>query len=109
MGGAHVFPGGRVDQDDYADARRVSGVSAQIGQRMADVAPEDALAHHVAAVRELFEEAGVLLTPRPLDPDAVTRLTAHRRELLAGHTTFSRILDTEGLTPGVEQLFYFSH
>lgn len=44
MGGAHVFPGGRVEP---ADVESAGG--------------DDALAFRLAAMRELFEEAGVLL------------------------------------------------
>ena len=62
MGGAHVFPGGRVDAadrdaddswcDGIAHARRASSTACRAA---------DAVAYHVAAARELFEEAGVLL------------------------------------------------
>ena len=60
MGGAHVFPGGRVD-----DADRMSGeVSARVGvapARIADVDQAAALAFYIAAVRETSEEVGVRL------------------------------------------------
>src|SRR3954469_10131484 len=61
MGGAHVFPGGRVDAADR-DGDRVwcDGVDHAVAQLPA-VEPVDAVAYHVAAARELFEEAGVLL------------------------------------------------
>jgi 8-oxo-dGTP pyrophosphatase MutT (NUDIX family) len=59
--GAHVFPGGRVDgHDAAADVSWCDGVDHAIGQ-LADLAPGEALAYHVAAARELFEEAGILL------------------------------------------------
>src|SRR5258705_11824417 len=68
MGGAHVFPGGRVDAADHIeDIDALSeGMTAAIG-RMSDVSAGVAVAHHVAALRELFEEAAVLLA-RPLTP-----------------------------------------
>lgn len=60
----HVFPGGRVDAGD-ADPSLVARsvitpdqASAALG---GDLSPDAALAAHVAAIRELFEEAGVLL------------------------------------------------
>ena len=49
MAGAYVFPGGRVDDDDLALAE---GDTAQ--------------AHRVAAVREVQEEAGVVVDPSQL-------------------------------------------
>jgi 8-oxo-dGTP pyrophosphatase MutT (NUDIX family) len=62
--GLHVFPGGRVDPSD-ADPRLVAASTRSArsaGAALGDnVAPEAALALHVAAIRELAEEAGVLL------------------------------------------------
>lgn len=49
MAGAYVFPGGRVDDDDVA---RANGDAAQ--------------AHRLAAVREVQEEAGVVVDPDEL-------------------------------------------
>jgi len=55
-----VFPGGSVDPADRLDDPHAvcDGVEAAIA-RMPDVDPATAIAYHVAAVRELFEEAGV--------------------------------------------------
>jgi len=62
MAGAHVFPGGRVDAADRetADAGWCDGI-ADAAARFPDLPPADAVAYYVAAARELFEEAGVLL------------------------------------------------
>src|SRR5581483_10457735 len=70
MGGAHVFPGGRVDDADRLDdvAAIADGADAAIA-RMTDLQPAEAIAQHVAAARELFEEAGVLLA-HPIREDA---------------------------------------
>jgi 8-oxo-dGTP pyrophosphatase MutT (NUDIX family) len=58
----YVFPGGRVDPGDHELADRVGGLSAaQASERAASVDPGTALAFFVAAIRETFEEAGVLL------------------------------------------------
>lgn len=51
-GGMAVFPGGRVDPEDYALAE---AVAAQAG-----LAPDEA-AHQIAAVRETLEETGLAL------------------------------------------------
>lgn len=59
LGGAYVFPGGSLDALD-ADASRVIGLNeAQANQRLG--LASGALAYYIAAVRECFEEAGVLL------------------------------------------------
>jgi 8-oxo-dGTP pyrophosphatase MutT (NUDIX family) len=75
---------------------------------MPDVPAEVAIAHHVAAVRELFEEAGVLLA-RPLTPASVERLAADRRDLLEGRTTFADMIRREHLHLELEELAYFAH
>jgi 8-oxo-dGTP pyrophosphatase MutT (NUDIX family) len=61
--GAHVFPGGRVDAAD-GDARwreRCHGLGELTARLAIHLSPEGVLAHGVAAVREVFEETGVLL------------------------------------------------
>ena len=109
LGGAHVFPGGRVDPSDHThDVDATAGNIRPAIARMADVPREVAVAHHVAAVRELFEEAGVLLA-RPLTAAAVERLAANRRDLLGGRITFADIIDRERLHLSLDELAYFAH
>ncbi len=83
----HVFPGGRVDAADH-DPRLLAraGVAASDAARRfgGNLSPDDAVAAHVAAVRELFEEAGVLLANGR--PAALARV---RRGLLDGTTSFA--------------------
>jgi len=110
VGGASVFPGGAVDAGDrdpvlhgrcrgWTDAT----ASAAVG------VPEGGLRFWVAAVRETFEEAGVLLARRsdgePVD-GAAPELSVAREALNRGDTTFATLLrdldlelDTEGLRP----------
>jgi len=109
MGGAHVFPGGRVDAADQIDdiAAASDGMTAAAA-RMADVPPEMAVAYHVAALRELFEEAGVLLA-RPLTSTSEGRLDDYRRDLLAGTTEFAEIIRREHLRLAFDELAYFAH
>jgi glyoxylase-like metal-dependent hydrolase (beta-lactamase superfamily II)/8-oxo-dGTP pyrophosphatase MutT (NUDIX family) len=65
--GLHVFPGGAVDPAD-ADprliARSVRSAAECAAAWVGELEPEAAAACHVAAVREVFEEAGVLLATR---------------------------------------------
>lgn len=109
MGGAHVFPGGRVDDADRLDDIDALSVgSAAAAARMPDVPREVAIAHHVAAVRELFEEAGVLLA-RPLDARSLPPLEQHRRDLLTGAVPFADIVRRERLQLAFDELAYFAH
>src|SRR5436190_17793790 len=109
MGGAHVFPGGRVDaSDEIADVAAMVEGTPRAVSRMADVAPNIAIAQHVAALRELFEEAGVLLA-RPLTAVSIDRLKAERRDLLAGRISFPDVIRRERLRLAFDQLAYFAH
>ncbi|HKZ28627.1 MAG TPA: NUDIX domain-containing protein [Acidimicrobiia bacterium] len=58
VGGAHVFPGGAVDDDDHSDLAR---------QAVSGVEDTEMLPWAAAALREVAEEAGVLVmfTPDP--------------------------------------------
>jgi 8-oxo-dGTP pyrophosphatase MutT (NUDIX family) len=109
MGGAHVFPGGRVDAADHVEAAAAiaDGVDA-VAARMTDVPVGDAVAQHIAALRELFEEAGVLLA-HPVTAASLSRLEEHRRALLAGDTSFLDIVRNEGLRLALDELAYFAH
>ena len=91
MAGAHVFPGGTVDPED-ADpailARCVGQSGEEAAARMSE--PDDpaaALAFHVAAIRETFEEAGVLLA-EGAERHAPEVLAEARDALNAGRRTF---------------------
>ncbi|MCJ7709674.1 MAG: MBL fold metallo-hydrolase [Chloroflexi bacterium] len=62
--GLHVFPGGAVDPEDSDPAllaRSALDAAACAASWAGDLAPKTAIAHAVAAIREVFEEAGVLL------------------------------------------------
>jgi 8-oxo-dGTP pyrophosphatase MutT (NUDIX family) len=59
--GAFVFPGGSVDPRDADEEVAWAGPSAQEWGRIFDAPPELARALVCAAVRETFEESGVLL------------------------------------------------
>jgi len=110
MGGAYVFPGGRVDlgDSDVADTSWCDGLEAPA---LPGVASEAATAHRLAAIRELFEEAGVLLARNrrghllaTSDPAVRHRFAAARRDLHAGATSLKDIADREGLRLALDAL-----
>src|SRR5262249_19027436 len=61
MGGAHVFPGGRVDAADHDGGAEWCDGIGHAASQLREMPRAEAVAYHVAAARELFEEAGVLL------------------------------------------------
>lgn len=106
LGGAHVFPGGKLDDADTLEtvARRCRiDARANLMTRLGEPALEAsrALGLFVAAARETFEEAGLLLSSTPLHG-----LEVARRALLDGERTFAQALtdldvelDLEALEP----------
>jgi 8-oxo-dGTP pyrophosphatase MutT (NUDIX family) len=115
MGGAHVFPGGRVDAADrQGDASWCDGIDHALRQ-LPDLAPPEAIAYHVAAARELFEEAGVLLAADragavvSLAPEAHARFKAYRGEVHDGRLTLRAMLERERLRLRLDALVLFAH
>ncbi len=109
MANAHVFPGGRLDEADCAPdlVDRCAGLDGQQAARCMGLDdPDRARGLYVAALRETFEEAGVLLA-RP--PPAATRLTAQREQLNAGELSFAAMLQQQSLTLALDQLRYLDH
>lgn len=68
LGGAYVFPGGKVDREDAELAGQLDLAADALQDALAEpaLAAEAAAAIHVAAIRELFEETGVLLARVPV-------------------------------------------
>lgn len=106
MGGAHVFPGGRVDAADrIAEPERVCDGVAEAAARMPDLAGPDAVGYHIAAIRELFEEAGVLLA-RPFDPE---RVRGYRQDVASAALPLEELAAREGLRLALDELVAFAH
>ena len=116
MGGAHVFPGGRVDAaDGDAHDSWCDGVEHAVRQLDA-LPPADATAYHVAAARELFEEAGVLLARHPqgdfvslAGPADHERLEQDRGRVHEGKATLRAVIEREGLRLALDALVLFAH
>jgi len=105
----HVFPGGAVDPGDR-DARLAarSAVSADDAAAAlgGSIAPGEAHARYVAALRELFEEAGVLLAEPSLD---AATATSAREALLAGTSTMADLAEALDLRLRTDLLAPIGH
>jgi 8-oxo-dGTP pyrophosphatase MutT (NUDIX family) len=108
--GAHAFPGGVVDPCD-ADAGGACLPSPQAWAPAGEGdCPDDASPFWMAAVRELFEEVGVLLAARDgalLDGPLSAELVALRPRVFAGEP-LAPLLAAAGLRPALDRLFYFA-
>lgn len=109
FGGFHAFPGGALDHQDYSD--RTAGISTlgsgEAEARMAGAAGEyPALGFFVCALRELFEEVGILFVDDEEGPGAINRdeLRRARHRLLSGDLNFPELLETLGLKLATHRL-----
>ncbi len=100
--GAVVFPGGKLDADDR---------SAAWGTLTAPKAPDRA--YWIAAVRETFEESGLLIansSTGTIDAETANHISAHlRTPLLDQSVTFSRMMTEKGLAPALDLMAPFAH
>ena len=105
LGGAYVFPGGALDPAD-GECRRVVGLTdAQASERLK--LASGGLAYYVAAVRECFEEAGVLLA---CDSRGIAVPAARAEKLMAyRHRPFLEFLEAEDLYVPAGAIAYFGH
>ena len=118
FGSVHVFPGGVVDASDHDPALEPfcpglddADASEQLG------IPSGGRAFWVAAVREAFEEAGVLLAGPASggyvrfdgSPSVEARFDDHRRALNAGGRSFLQVLAAEHLVLTLADVRYMAH
>ena len=117
MPGMYMFPGGALDpEDSAADTYALcGGLDDETASRRLGI-DHGGLAYWVAAIRESFEEAGILLAcdaegiPIALDdPRTVERFRGHRHALNAGGRGFPALVKSERLRLAVDRLVYFSH
>ncbi len=108
LGGAYVFPGGAVDADD-SDPRilkRILNLDDARASARLNVA-SGGIAYYVAAIRECFEESGILLLCSA-DGKAIP---ASRADSLHAYRTrpFLDLLEGEDLYLPGEALAYYGH
>ena len=105
LGGAYVFPGGALDAADNSMARVIGITEAQANERLK--LKSGAIAYYVAAIRECFEEAGILLActrdARPLSAARAEKLLHWRNK------PFRDMLEAEDLYIPAGELAYFGH
>jgi len=117
VGGVYVFPGGKVDPSDRGDpgleevcsGRDDASCSSALG------VGSGGLAYWVAAIRECFEEAGVLLATEGdslvslTDPGRAERFARYRESVYSGDLRLAELCRREGLRLAVDRVGYLSH
>jgi len=120
MGGNFVYPGGRVDRDDGSleSCSLSKGITFEEAQKILGgiTSPEEGFAYWIAGIRELFEEAGVLLAYDQKgnlfqfkNRDEQEKFSNYRVLLQKGGITICQIAQEEKLLFALDQLHYYAH
>jgi 8-oxo-dGTP pyrophosphatase MutT (NUDIX family) len=120
MGGNFVYPGGRVDRNDGSSeiCSLCKGITLEEAHQILGglLPPDESFAHWVAGIRELFEEAGVLLaydqSGNPFllkNPAERKRFFNYRNLLQKDQLTICQLVQEERILLALDQLHYFAH
>ena len=118
-GGNFVFPGGKLDPGDYApeNLTLVHGMERDQAARLLGdgESPERAMGFFLGAIRELFEEAGILLCvtvkggiPDLTPPEVQARLEAGREEVHQRKRTLGSLIRELELRYDPAALYYLT-
>jgi len=114
--GMHVFPGGALDRTDHHPeiASLCVGLDDKAASETLGI-EQGGLAYWIAAIRECFEESGLLLGYRGNDQllqlasDEADRLAALRLEMAQSRLSFIDILLKEQVKAATDRIAYYSH
>jgi 8-oxo-dGTP pyrophosphatase MutT (NUDIX family) len=107
--GALVFPGGSVDKGDQEIIRNPDLYCGGEGLDASD------LSFRIAAIRETFEESGILLARAQgskalIDARRAGEIeAAHRTALCEGKTSFGKVLTDSGILLALDELVPYAH
>ncbi len=109
FGGAWVFPGGVLDDQDRDRRlyRRCLGLNDDRASRLLALS-RDGLAYWVAAIRETFEEAGLLIAVNGCG-QARRATLAERKALIGGRVGFVELCRRRNWKLPVRRMHYVSH
>lgn len=114
LGGFSAFPGGALENQDYdaENQKRSRGLDPDEAQRLfrGDITGVEALAHFLAAIREVYEETGILLAltesgglPRP------EIIAGWQPQIRDGKIPLVEMMKEERLFYDTPALKYFDH
>ncbi len=120
MGGNFVYPGGRVDPEDGSleMCHLCEGITPEEAHVTfgGSMPPDLSFGHYVAGIRELFEEAGVLLAYDRAgnlfefkSQTEKERFSGYRDLLQEGKLTLFQLAQAERLVLALDRLHYYAH
>ena len=115
MAGAYVFPGGALEERDmFPEVKKFTGEMdgdrARILLNEPELEPRKALGLFICAVREMFEESGVLLARDgsgrmlSLNGDGSERFSAYRKEVHRDDAGMFELAEREGIVYALDRL-----
>ena len=114
-GGDFVFPGGKIEVDDNPDdaVRWCAGLDpARAAQRLGTADTKTAIGYLIGAIRETFEEVGILLaydaTGGVASVDA-PRFAEYRAACQSDNQAFWTMVRAEKLMLATDRLVFFAH
>lgn len=110
FGDSYAFPGGVVDHNESDAHGLIDGMTADEAAAVLGIS-ENALDYYSAAIRELFEETGILLA-RDANAEWASdspELQALRVKVDKGRLPWSSFLQSQGLRLACDALHYFAH
>ena len=110
FGSSHTFPGGVVDDDETASHAYSQRRTRDEANAILSVA-EGGLDYYSAAIRELFEETGILLARNSTGDwsQGSSDLTVLRKRVDLGELPWSEFLKQQGLLMASDALHYFAY
>ena len=119
LGGYYVFPGGRRDEEDFSEAAlsrmQAQDLKLKAEEVESDEPEEKKLGFYAAAIREAFEEAGVLIACQKggreleLNQEFQAELLRMRCLLHEGRTGFLELMRELDLYFDLDRLHWFAH
>jgi 8-oxo-dGTP pyrophosphatase MutT (NUDIX family) len=119
MGGNYVYPGGRVDPADQStDVLSFSrGLSPEkASEILGNSPPDESIGNWIAGIRELFEEAGILLAYDSggkilswVNRIGQEKLLHYRESLHRKDLSLSHLAQEEKIFFALDQLHYYAH
>jgi len=115
VGGAYVFPGGKVDANDFNFSQNFLNFPDRVHEKILFQKPLAKISA-IAAIRECFEEAGVLLAYD--HTDTMLTLDKHlqrqdyerlRNALNANEISFEELCKTKNLRLAINELVFLGH
>lgn len=114
LGGHHVFPGGRIDDQDISkeSRERVIGVDKDFATSLKEIY-KDPLVFWIIAIRELFEETGILLATNEggeliaINDGNKKKFQYYQEDLQKNIKTMTNILFSENLYYNATKIRYF--